>query len=103
MLADEGTEGPQLGCTCIQLDATKTSRLESLDQIKARLGPARSVIDADRLGRQREQHAVLIVEMNPVLAPVLTVRDELEVPAGQRMERVRHPDTSVPIIRMRCS
>jgi hypothetical protein len=35
-------------------------------------------------GRQREQHAVLIVEMNPVLAPVLTVRDELEVPGPIR-------------------
>ena len=49
VLADQGTEGPQLGCTYIQLDATKTTRLESLDQIKARLGPARSVVDAARL------------------------------------------------------
>ena len=53
--------------------------------------------------RQREQHAVLVVEVNPVLAPVLAVRDELEVPAEQRMEPVRHPDTSVPIIWMGCS
>ena len=49
MLADQGTEGPQLGCAYIQLDAAKTTRLESLDQIKARLGTARSVVDADRL------------------------------------------------------
>jgi hypothetical protein len=32
--------------------------------------------------RQREQHAVLIVKMNPVLTPVMTVLDELEDPAG---------------------
>jgi hypothetical protein len=43
------------------------------------------------------------VQVNPVLPPVLPVRDELEVTAGQRMERVRHPDTSVPITRIRCS
>jgi hypothetical protein len=43
------------------------------------------------------------VEVNPVLAPVLAVRDELEVPAEQRMEPVRHSDTSVPIIWMGCS
>ena len=40
---------------------------------------------------------------DPVLAPVLAIRDELEVPAMQRMEWVRHPDTSVPIGRIRCS
>jgi hypothetical protein len=39
------------------------------------------------------------VQVDPVLTPVLAVRDELEVPAEQRMEPVRHPDTSVPIIR----
>jgi hypothetical protein len=37
--------------------------------------------------------------MDPVPAPVLTVRNELEVLAGQRMEPVRHPHTSVPVIR----
>jgi hypothetical protein len=29
--------------------------------------------------------------------------DELEVLAGQRVERVRHPDASVPIARIGCS
>jgi hypothetical protein len=53
-------------------------------------------------GRQREQLAVLIVEMNPVLTPVKAVSDELEVPARQRMEPVRHPHTSVPVIWMGC-
>ena len=40
---------------------------------------------------------------NPVLAPVLAVGDETEVAAGQRMERVRHTDTSVPIMQIGCS
>ena len=38
------------------------------------------------------------MEMDPVLAPVLAMRDELEIPARQRMEPVRHPHTSVPVI-----
>jgi hypothetical protein len=42
------------------------------------------------------------VQVDPVLTPVLTVRDELEVPAGQRMEQMGYPDTSVPIIWMEC-
>ncbi len=41
--------------------------------------------------------------MNPVLAPVLAIRDELEVPAEQRMEPVRHPHTPVPIVAIRRS
>jgi hypothetical protein len=36
--------------------------------------------------------------MNPVLAPVLAVRDKLEVLTGQRVEPVGYPDTPVPII-----
>ena len=52
---------------------------------------------------QREQLPVLVVQVDPVLAPVLAVDDELEVPPAQGMERVRHPDTSVPIVRIRCS
>ena len=42
-------------------------------------------------------------KQNPVLTPVLAVLDELEVPPGQRVERVRHPDTPVPIMRIGCS
>jgi hypothetical protein len=41
--------------------------------------------------------------MDPVLTPVLPVGNELEVAAGQRMERVRHTDTSVPIMQIGCS
>jgi hypothetical protein len=40
--------------------------------------------------------------VDPVLTPVLAVRDELEVPAGQRMEQVGYPHTSVPVIWTRC-
>ena len=54
-------------------------------------------------GWQREQLPVRVVQVDPVLAPVLPVGDELEVPAGQRVERVRHPDASVPIVRIGCS
>ncbi len=37
------------------------------------------------------------------LAPVLPVDDELEVPAGQRVERVGHTGASVPIMPIGCS
>jgi len=50
-----------------------------------------------------EQMPFLVMQVDPVLAPVLAIRDELEVPAMQRVKRVRHPDTSVPIERIRCS
>jgi hypothetical protein len=54
-------------------------------------------------GWQREQTPALVVQVDPVLAPVLAVGDELEVPAIQRVERVRHPDATVPIARIGCS
>jgi hypothetical protein len=41
--------------------------------------------------------------VDPVLTPVLAVGDEFEVAAMKRVERVRHPDASVPIVRIRCS
>jgi hypothetical protein len=53
--------------------------------------------------RQREQLPVLVMQVNPVLTPVLAVRDELEVPAAKRVEGVRHPDKPVPIILIGCS
>ena len=43
------------------------------------------------------------MQMNPVLALVLAVSDELEVAAEQRMEPVRYPHTPVPVIQIRCS
>jgi hypothetical protein len=53
--------------------------------------------------RQREQLPVLVVQVNPVLAPVQAVGDELEVPAVKRVEQVRHPEAPVPIARIGCS
>jgi hypothetical protein len=47
---------------------------------------------------QREQLPVLVVQVDPVFAPVLPVRDQLEVAAIQRMKRVRHPCPTVSII-----
>src|SRR5216683_2525962 len=40
---------------------------------------------------QREQHPVLVTQVNPVLTPVLAAGDELELAAIQRVERMRHP------------
>jgi hypothetical protein len=53
-------------------------------------------------GRQREQLTILIVQVDPVLAVVLAVRDELEIPAGQRIETMRHPHTLLPVFWTRC-
>ncbi len=54
-------------------------------------------------GWQREQPPVLVVQVDPVLAPVLPADDEPEVLAAQGMERVRHPDALIPIVRIGCS
>ena len=53
---------------------------------------------ACRASQSREQHAVLTVQMDPVLTPVPTVHDEPEAPAEQRAEPVPHPHTPVPVI-----
>ena len=37
------------------------------------------------------------MKVDPVLTPVLPVNDKLEVPADQRMKRVRHPHPPIPI------
>src|ERR1035437_4242641 len=52
---------------------------------------------------QGEQLAILVVQVDPVLTPVLAVRDELEVPAGQRMEQVGYPHTPGPRSPTGCS
>jgi hypothetical protein len=52
---------------------------------------------------KREQATILGPAVDPVLPPVTAVNDELEVTPEQRMEPVSHPDTSVPIILIRCS
>jgi hypothetical protein len=43
--------------------------------------------DAGPPGRQREQIPVLVMQMDPVLTPVLAVRDKLEVLAERRGSR----------------
>jgi len=43
------------------------------------------------------------MQVDPVLAPVLAVFDELEVPAAQRVERVRYPDQMMLNARTGCS
>ena len=52
---------------------------------------------------QREQLPVLVMQPDPVLTPVQFVLDELEVAAGQRVERVSHTGTSVPVTWIECS
>jgi hypothetical protein len=50
-----------------------------------------------------EQPAVLGSAEHPVLTPITPMNDELEVTTKQRMESVGHPNTSEPIILIRCS
>jgi len=40
--------------------------------------------------RQRALHTLLVEEEHAILSPVLTDRDEHELPAAPRMERMRH-------------
>ncbi len=54
-------------------------------------------------GWQREQLPVLITQADPVLTPVLPALDELEVPPGQRVKRVRHLHPAIPIAWTGCS
>jgi len=58
------------------------------------VGPARG---------KGEQPAVLAPAVDPILPPVAPMNDELEVTTEERMEPVGHPDTSVPIVLIRCS
>jgi hypothetical protein len=52
---------------------------------------------------QREQLPVLVVQVNPILAPVVAVHHKLEFPPEQRMEPMSHPHTTMPIVEIRCS
>jgi hypothetical protein len=40
---------------------------------------------------QRDQHTRVIAHIHAFRPPVVTPLDELQIPAGPRMERVRHP------------
>jgi hypothetical protein len=80
---------------------------QALDDERApAIGDDHERICGDHIGPasgKREQPAVLIAGIDPVLTPVAAMDHELKVTPGQRMERVRHPHTPVPIGAIRCS
>jgi hypothetical protein len=47
--------------------------------------------------------AFCVVEVNPILAPVLAIRDQLEPLASQRMVRMGYLEVSISNVVMRCS
>jgi hypothetical protein len=57
-------------------------------------GPARG---------NRAQTAFSVVEVNPILAPVVAIRDQLELLASQRMVRMGYLETGIGNVAMRCS
>jgi len=44
-----------------------------------------------------------IVEVDPVLAPVVAIRDQLELPASQGMVRMDYFEVGIGKVTMRCS
>ena len=54
-------------------------------------------------GGKGEQHTVGVMQVDPVLTPVLATDHELEVLPEQRVKRVRHPHPPVPIVGIGCS
>jgi hypothetical protein len=44
-----------------------------------------------------------IVEVDPVLAPVVAIRDQLELPASQGMVRMGYLEIGIGNVTMRCS
>src|SRR5262245_32827758 len=57
-------------------------------------GPAR---------RNRAQTTFYVVEVNPILAPVMAIRDQLEPLASQRMVRMGYLEVGISNVAMRCS
>jgi len=57
-------------------------------------GPAR---------RNRAQTAFCVVKVNPILAPVMAIRDQLEPLASQRMVRMGYLEVDISNVAMRCS
>jgi hypothetical protein len=43
------------------------------------------------------------VEVNPILAPVVAIRDQLELLASQRMVRMGYLEAGIGNVAMRCS
>ena len=57
-------------------------------------GPAR---------RNGAQTVFCVVEVNPILAPVMAIRDQLELLASQRMVRMGYLEVDISNVAMRCS
>ena len=57
-------------------------------------GPAR---------RNRAQTAFCVVEVNPILAPVMAIRDQLEPLSSQWMVRMGYLEVGIGNVAMRCS
>ena len=51
----------------------------------------------------RAQTAIGVVEVNPILAPVVAIRDQLEPLASQRMVRMGYLEVGIGNVAMRCS
>jgi hypothetical protein len=53
--------------------------------------------------RNGSQLSRRVVEVDPVLAPVVAVRDQLELPASQGMVRMGYLEVGIGKVTMRCS
>ena len=93
-LADPGLGPQRTGQVSQRQQAIDGDRAAPLRDNHVRTGRR----DLGPAARQAEQPAVLVVQMDLVLAPVLAVRGEVEVRAGLRGEPVRHPHAPIPII-----
>jgi hypothetical protein len=51
----------------------------------------------------RAQTTFCVVEVNPILAPVMAIRDQLEPLASQRMVRMGYFEVGISNVAMRCS
>ncbi len=93
-LADPGLGPQRAGQVSQRQQAIDGERAAPLRDNHVRTGRR----DLGPPARQAEQPTVLVAQMDPVLTPVLAVRDEVEVRAGLRGEPARHPHAPIPII-----
>jgi len=59
--------------------------------------------DARPCGGDRPQPSLLVVKTHPVLAPGLVPRDQFDLPAALRVERMRYPNNSRRFVPIPCS
>ena len=88
--------------TVVQSDRPSINRRSSTRSANRNGRPARGHRDERiRLGRigpahrQRELPPIPVEEEHPILRPRLPHRQKHELPAEPRMERMRHPDSSL--------